>query len=273
VAFLDDGELISGSADKAAVRWDLRPDWELERVIGSPAEPGLIIDRIVAVDFSRDGTLLATGGGVPSRNGEVHVWKVEDGSPVLTLRDAHADGVNGVEISPDGKRVAAASADKFVRVFDIASGDRLVQCEGHTNHVLGVSWRSNGQTLASSGADNTIRIWNAETGEQIRSIGGYNKQVSAVRFVGQTSTTVACSGDNIVRMNNSDNGGTIRNFGGAVDYMYAVDGSPNGQVVVAAGYDGILRIWNGANAQSLQVIEAPQPVEEAVEAESDEESN
>jgi WD40 repeat protein len=74
-------------------------------------------------------------------------------------------------------------------------------------------------------------------------------------------------------MNNSDNGGTIRNFGGAVDYMYAVDGSPNGQVVVAAGYDGILRIWNGANAQSLQVIEAPQPVEEAVEAESDEESN
>jgi WD40 repeat protein len=273
VAFLDDGELISGSVDKGTMRWELRPNWELERVIGSPTEPGLIIDRVVAVDFSRDGTLLATGGGVPSRNGEVHVWKVEDGSPVLTLRDAHADGVNGVEISPDGKRVAAASADKFVRVFDIASGDRVVQCEGHTNHVLGVSWRSNGQTLASSGADNTIRIWNAETGEQIRSIGGYNKQVSAVRFVGQTSTTVACSGDNIVRMNNSDNGATVRNFGGAADYMYTVDGSPNGQVVVAAGYDGILRIWNGANAQSLQVIEAPQPVEEAAEAESGEESN
>jgi WD40 repeat protein len=273
MAFLDDGELISGSVDKGIVRWDLRPNWELERVIGSPTEPGLIIDRVVAVDFSRDGTLLATGGGVPSRNGEVHVWKVEDGSPVLTLRDAHSDGVNGVEISPDGKRVAAASADKYVRVFDIASGDRVVQCEGHTNHVLGVSWRSNGQTLASSGADNTIRIWNAETGEQIRSIGGYNKQVSAVRFVGQTSTTVACSGDNIVRMNNSDNGGTVRNFGGPADYMYTVDGSPNGQVVVAAGYDGILRIWNGANAQSLQVIEAPQPLEEAAEAESGEESN
>ena len=267
LAFLDDGELISGSVDKAAVRWNLKPNWELERVIGSPTEPGPIVDRVVTVDFSRDGTLLATGGGVPSRNGEVHVWKVEDGSPVLSLPDAHADGVNGVEISPDGKLVASASADKFVRVFDIASGERRIQCEGHTNHVLGVSWRSNSRVLASSGADNTIRIWNADTGEQIRSIGGYNKQVSAVRFVGQTSTTVACSGDNIVRMNNSDNGGTIRNFGGAADYMYAVDGSPNGQVVVAAGYDGILRIWNGTNAQSLQVIEAP-AAEEDEEAEA-----
>ena len=77
----------------------------------------------------------------------------------------------------------------------------------------------------------------------------------------------------MMRMNNSDNGGTVRNFGGSGDYMYAVDSSPNGQVVVAAGYDGILRIWNGANAQSLQVIEAPQPVEQAAEAESGEESN
>jgi WD40 repeat protein len=272
LAFLDDGELISGSVDKAALRWNLKPNWELERVIGSPTEAGLISDRVVTVDFSRDGTLLATGGGVPSRNGEVHVWKVADGSPILTLPDAHADGVTGVEISPDGTLVASASADKFVRVFDIATGQKRVQCEGHTNHVLGVSWRSNSRQLASSGADNTIRIWNADTGEQIRSIGGYNKQVSAVRFVGQTSTTVACSGDSIVRMNNSDNGGTVRNFGGSGDYMYAVDSSPNGQVVVAAGYDGVLRIWNGTNAQSLQVIEAPAPAEDEAEADAGEAS-
>ena len=70
---------------------------------------------------------------------------------------------------------------------------------------------------------------------------------------------IACSGDKIVRINNSENGGTIRNFAGAVDYLYAVDGSPNGQVIVAAGHAGVLRIWNGTNAQSLQVIDAPQP--------------
>ncbi len=71
LAFLDDGELISGSVDKAAVRWNLKPNWELERVIGSPTEPGPIVDRVVTVDFSRDGTLLATGGGgpLPKRRG------------------------------------------------------------------------------------------------------------------------------------------------------------------------------------------------------------
>jgi len=268
MAFLGDGALLSGSIDKATIRWNLKPDWTLERVIGSPDNPDIMSDRVVSVDFSRDGTLLATGGGVPSRNGEVHIWNVEDGSPLLALSDAHADAVNGVEISPDGTRVASASADKFVRVFDIASGDLLVQCEGHTNHVLGISWRSNGRVLASSSADATIRIWNADTGERIRNIGGDNKQITAIRFVGQTSTTIACSGDRIVRMNNSDNGGATRNFAGAVDYMYAVDGSPNGQVVVAAGHDGVFRIWNGANGQAMHVIEAPQPAEEPADEEA-----
>ena len=259
LAFLDDQSILSGSADKSAIQWNLKPNWKLERVIGSPDDPATLIDRVVSVDFSLDGQLLATGGGVPSRNGELKIWKVADGSPVLSLANAHSDAVNSVAISPDGTTVASASADKYVRLFDITSGEQLAQCEGHTNHVLGVSWRGDGRLLASSGADNTIRIWNPLTGERVRSIAGFNKQVTALRFLGQTPNTIACSGDKIVRINNSENGGTIRNFAGAVDYLYAVDGSPNGQVIVAAGHAGVLRIWNGTNAQSLQVIDAPQP--------------
>ena len=266
LAFLSDQAIISGSMDNNTILWNLKPSWELERVIGSPTDPETLADRVVTVDFSLNGELLATGGGVPSRSGEVKVWNVADGSPVMALADAHNDGVNGVEISPDGKLVASASADKYVRVFEIATGKQVAQCEGHTNHVLGVSWRGDGRFLASSGADNTIRIWNPVNGERVRNIGGYNKQVTSIRFVGQTNTTVACSGDQIVRMNNSDNGGAIRNFGGAVDYLYSVDGSPNGQVVIAGGHAGILRIWNGTNAQSIQVIESPQPPEEEAAA-------
>ena len=266
LAFLSDQAIISGSMDNNTILWNLKPNWELERVIGSPTDPETLADRVVTVDFSLNGELLATGGGVPSRSGEVKVWNVADGSPVMALADAHNDGVNGVEISPDGKLVASASADKYVRVFEIATGKQVAQCEGHTNHVLGVSWRGDGRFLASSGADNTIRIWNPVNGERVRNIGGYNKQVTSIRFVGQTNTTVACSGDQIVRMNNSDNGGAIRNFGGAVDYLYSVDSSPNGQVVIAGGHAGILRIWNGTNAQSIQVIESPQPPEEEAAA-------
>jgi WD40 repeat protein len=260
--YVSDGELVTGSTDKKAAVWNLNPSWELERVIGDINDPSVLVDRVVAVDFSQDGRLLATGGGVPSRSGEVRIWNVDDGSLAHSLPDAHTDGVNAVAFSPDDSFLASAGADKFVKKWDVATGKQLVQFEGHTSHVLGVTWRANGQRLASSGAEGRIQIWNAVTGDRVRNIAGYTKQVTSVRFVGETQFIVSTSGDRIVRMHNSDNGGVQRNFAGATDYMYCVDVTPDTSIVVAGGHDGILRIWNGTNAQVVQTIGPPKTDEE-----------
>lgn len=262
LAYVSDSELVTGSSDKKAAVWNLNPSWELERVIGDVSDPSILIDRVVAVDFSQDGKVLATGGGIPSRSGEVKIWNVEDGSLVHSLPDAHTDGVNAVAFSPDDQYLASAGADKFVKKWDVATGKQLLQFEGHTSPALGVSWRANGQRLASSGADARIQIWNALTGDRVRNIAGYKKQVTSVRFVGQTQFIVSTSGDPLVRMHNSDNGGVQRNFAGAADYMYCVDVTPDLSVVVAGGHDGILRIWNGTNAQVVQSIGPPKSDEE-----------
>ncbi len=262
LTYRTDAEIISGSADQQVTVWTANPNWELERTIGSIADPTTLIDRVVAVDFSNDGKLLATGGGVPSRSGEIKIWNVEDGELVHSLPDAHTDGVNAIAFSPDNLHLASASADKFVKKWDVATGKQLLQFEGHTNHVLGVSWRANGQRLASSGADARIQLWNAITGDRERNIAGYQKQVTAVRFVGQSQFIVSTSGDQIVRMHNTDNGGVQRTFAGATDYMYCIDVTPDMSVVVAGGHDGTLRIWNGTNAQVIHTIEPPEPDKE-----------
>ncbi len=266
LAFTADGGLISGSADKTTNVWELSPGWTLERTIGDINDPSVLINRVAAVDFSSDGKLLAVGGGVPSRNGEIKIFNVADGSLVTSIPEAHTDCVFGVEFSPDGKYIASASADKYVRTFDVGTGQQVMQFEGHTNYVLGVSWRSNGRVLASCGADNQIKVWNAQTGDRIRDIAGFNKQVTAVQFIGQTQFLMSCSGDNIVRMINSDNGGAQRNFGGAVDFMYSIDVTPDSQIVISGGYDSVLRIWNGANAQVLHAIEPPQEPDATADA-------
>jgi WD40 repeat protein len=255
VAYLSDAAFVSASSDKNAVVWDLNPSWRLERVIGDINDPALLIDRVMSVDFNPDGTLLATGGGVPSRSGELKIWKVADGSLVRAIADPHTDAVNSVAFSPDGQFLASAGSDKYVKKFDVATGKMLIQFEGHTNHVLGVTWRSGGKILASSGADFTIRTWSALTGDRIRTIVGYTKQITAVRFVGQTQFIVSSSGEPFVRKHNSDNGGVQTNFAGSVDYMYAIDATadPNNGVVVAGGHAGILRLWR-SNGQVLHAI-------------------
>ena len=57
--------------------------WKLVGQLGpSPDDPlnttdSEFVDRVLALDFSPDGKLLATGGGEPSRSGELMLWDVE----------------------------------------------------------------------------------------------------------------------------------------------------------------------------------------------------
>jgi len=260
VAFTPDAGLASASADKTAAVWELKPSWRLERRIGDIADPATLVDRVAALDFNSEGTLLAAGGGVPSRSGELKIFRVEDGAIVTDIPHAHEDSIFSVAFSRDGKFVASGGADKYVRKFDAAAGELVQQFEGHTNHVLGVAWRADGRVLASAGADNTIRVWNAESGDRIRTVNGFDRQVFSLRFIGQSQNVVSCSGAGRVRMHRTDNGQNFRNFAGTGgDYVYGVDVTPDGRIVVAGGYDSVLRIWNGQqnNSQPLQALEPP----------------
>src|SRR5690606_20344932 len=118
-------------------------------------EGPMLADRVLTLDFSPDGRLLATGGGLPSRSGELKLWDAADGRLVQEIVDAHADTIFAVRFAPDGARLASAGADRMVRVFDIASGELRQQLAGHTAHVLGLSWRAGGRELVSCGTDQT----------------------------------------------------------------------------------------------------------------------
>jgi WD40 repeat protein len=252
-------ELISGSADKAAFVWTVEPGWTLERTIGRVDDPSTLSDRVVALDFNTDGTRLVVGGGVPSRSGELKVFNVADGSLLRSFTDAHSDEVFGVAFSPDGTRIASCSADKYVKTFDLATGELVRNYEGHTDHVLGVAWKADGKVLASCGADNVIRVWNADTGDQTRTIAGFTKQVTSIQFVGETVNTVSGSGDKTVHLHRTDNGQNLRTLAGATDYVFSVSVTPDGRTIVAGGYDSVLRLWNGTNGQVLHSLAPPKP--------------
>ena len=52
---------------------------------GSAVGDSPIIDRVTALDYSPDGKTLASGGGDPSRSGEVLLWNLAEGKLHLDL--------------------------------------------------------------------------------------------------------------------------------------------------------------------------------------------
>lgn len=255
LAYTPSGGLLAGGADKSAILWDTEPAWPLVRTIGNAADPTKFIDRVIALDFSADGRLLATGGGYPSRSGELKLWNPADGSLVRTVTDAHSDTVCCVRFSPDGKLLASGATDRTMKVFNVATGSLMKTFEGHTHHVLGVAWRADGQQLATAGADAVIKVWDYASGEQRRTIEGFPKELTAIQFVGSSPKVLTTCGDHFVRLVNTENGSQERNYGGSTDFLYSLGVTPDGSLVAAGGQDGVLRIWNVENTQLVRSFE------------------
>src|SRR5581483_9432996 len=171
--------------------------------------------------------------------GEIKVFEVGTWKLVTDIKNGHSDTVYGVCFSPDGKMLATAAADKFVKVWEIPSGKFVKSFEGHTHHVLDVGWMFDGKLLASAGGDNTVKVWDFEKGEQARTIPAHGKQVTRLVFINKKPEFLTAGGDNQVKAFNATNGGNVRNFGGGTDFVYAVAASADGNVVVAGGEEGV----------------------------------
>ncbi|HVX10225.1 MAG TPA: c-type cytochrome domain-containing protein [Pirellulales bacterium] len=258
LAYAGPTKIVAASADKSAVVFGTAPEWTLVRTIGGgPNSP--LVDRVTALAFSPDGKLLASGGGDPSRSGELKLWNVADGTPARDLPEAHSDTVFGIDFSPDGTYLASCAADKFVKIFEVATGKFVRSFEGHTHHVLGVRWRADGKVLASCGADSVVKVWDFVTGDQLRTIQGFAKEVTSISFVGSSSLALVSSGDKTVRLYNVDNAQQQRAFGGGGDFMYAVATTPDGKLALGGGQDSVLRLWNEENGQELRKFDPPAP--------------
>ncbi len=266
VAWTPTGELLSGSDDRTVRLWTSGSSWSFARAIGGDVQGGgqttaaPFSDRVICLAFSPDGKLLATGGGEPSRSGELKIWNAEDRTLAREIADAHSDTVFGVEFSADGRYLASCSADKFVKVFEVSSGQLVRSYEGHTHHVLDVAWKSDGALLASCGADNVVKVWDFETGEQRRTIGGFGKQVTSIAFLADTDRTISTSADSSVRVHNTADGKSTASYKGSTDYVYASAITFDGRLIAAGGQDSVLRVWSSTDGDKiLWKFDAPAP--------------
>ena len=151
VAFLPDGRPVTAGAD-ATVRI-----WSRE---GESAVTTTLPSALSAVAVTADGGIAAAGADATVR------FLAEDGSTRGEVELGPAP-VIALAPSPDGTRIAAASAGGTVAVIDRARRAVLFTLVGPGLPVWSVAWRPDGSELVTGGGDRLVRRWNAATGAPI----------------------------------------------------------------------------------------------------------
>ena len=102
-------------------------------------------------------------------------WSYHDrlaASHLLALK-GHTAPVFSVSFSPDGTRLASASMDGTVKVWDAATGQETLTLQGHAKGVRSVCFSPDGTRLASASMDGTVKVWDVATGQELLTLQGH----------------------------------------------------------------------------------------------------
>jgi len=159
VSFNDNAsKIFSAGLDETIHCWDLQTK-KLDFSMSGHSE------TITAISLSADGNFLVSN----SMDNTVKVWDVKpfvmnnspQGRCITTLTGVQHNYESNLlkcNWSPDGKRVVCGSADKFVYVWDVSSGNLLYRLPGHRGSVNEVAYHPKEPVIASCSSDKTIYL-------------------------------------------------------------------------------------------------------------------
>jgi WD40 repeat protein len=148
--------------------------------------------RMIRAALSPNGKRLAMGGI------DVAIWDVATDKEVQKVSMEH--NACAVALSPDTRKVAAASLAGPLRLWDVESGRELARFVGHEGIVMRVAISPNGRLLASAGADRTVRLWDMESGKELHVLKGHEGPVLTVAFSsdGRQLISGSCDGTALI---------------------------------------------------------------------------
>jgi WD40 repeat protein len=161
------------------------------------------------------------------------------------------EGVSSVTYSPDGTRIASASPDNTVRLWDAATGEPVGQPLHHDKAVTSVAFSRDGTRIASGSDDGTVRLWAAATGEPVGQPLHHDKPVTSVAFSPDGTRIASGSADGAVRLWNVASRQPIGQPLRHDAVVTSVAFSPDGTRIASGSQDNTVRLWNAETRQPI----------------------
>jgi WD40 repeat protein/serine/threonine protein kinase len=172
----------------------------------------------------------------------------------LTLH-GHTRYIRTLAFSPDGRRLASASWDDSVKVWDASAPGERLTLRGVAKGFVGVAFSPDGLRLASAGwnHNDNVQLWDLLTGKLIRVFSGHTDYATSVAFSPDGHCLASSSNDKTVRVWDAVTGKELLSLPHA-DRVESVAFSPNGKHLASASLYGTVNVWNLSTGEEVLTL-------------------
>lgn len=244
MAYSPDGRyLATGSEDGAARLWEV--------------PSGRLVARMEQKDHVHDLKFFPDGKRLVTMSEEGHTlgfWSVPDGKSLLPLVDL-TQKLYGIDVSPDGRLVAAARLDKRAVLVDARTGRQVGPDLPADGRVMLARFSPDGKTVATGGWDGLVRFFKVPSGAPAGPPLEHEGTIKWFEFSKSGRLLLTGSTDNLARLwdlkdgreigRKFDNGAIVREVGflpGKEDEFYSIT------------VGGLTRVWRYEKARSRETI-------------------
>lgn len=283
LAYLPDGQVVTGSADGTIKVWKMEDGWQE----GTSMQHG---DMVTSLTVTRDGKKIISG----AEDGSVKVWDAQSHQLVKEWSESHPDEypasiaispddrlvaigywtvfIHAVEeewhikqsievgtvfcmsFSPNGHKLACDTIDNEICVYDVSNGTLVLRpLTGHKNRVWSLLWSYDGSRLFSGSDNKTIRCWDSATGELVgHPWTGHTDWITSLSLSPDGSILASTSGDETVRFWDTATGNAVGQPLRHESQLLVVCFSPSGEFAASAGQNRKLYVWRVPLAGMLE---------------------
>ena len=279
--------MVTGAGDNTARIWDCDTQTPMAVLSGHT-------NWVLCVSWSPDGKLIATG----SMDNTVRLWEGSRGKPQGDALRGHMKWITSLAWEPlhlvapgSQPRLASASKDGTIKIWDTARRVCLYTMSGHTNSVSCVRW--GGQGLLYTGShDKTVRVWDMNAGgkcinimknhahwvnhlslssDYAMRIGPFDHTGSQPASPAEAQAKALASYEKVVKRNGAaeelmvtasddftmflwnpaKSTKPIARMTGHQKLVNHVAFSPDGRYIVSASFDNSIKLWDGRDGKFL----------------------
>lgn len=215
---------------------------------------------VLDIAFSPDGNFLAAGGD----DGVVHVWRREEAGWTLHGEiDADSVRIRRLAFAQGGARLAVATADNGLRLYDMATGGEIAMPEADALRDSGftaLAVSPDGDSFATGNDEGQIHLWRARDGALAATLPARANRIGALTFTGDGARLAAscgyrCDGDyGIAVFKLAEPAAPPVLYPGHDNTVFAVAAAPEGLMASAGGERHEIHLWNPETGEAKRAM-------------------